>query len=93
MLRDNIVLVGGLEAVAACCEALVCTQLRKLSSLRLRGTVSHSYTPHAIISCLQLTGHMKPQSEIKDVLAIAAGLLLGPEVHDVRVWGTENFEL
>jgi hypothetical protein len=51
-------------------------RLEGLCKLR-KVSVSHTFTPKALITCLRLSSHLKPSSTLADVVGHSAALLLG----------------
>ena len=40
--------------------------------------VGHEFTPYQILSCLELATHLRPSAHLKDALAAAVPLIVGP---------------
>ena len=57
-------------------------RLKSLSKLLPSGTVSHIYTPEALLKCLHIDRLLKPSATISQVIEASSALLLDPVEHE-----------
>ena len=55
-----------------------------LASERRDGTVTHTFTPEAIVACLKFASHLKPSVDLRDVLEDALEVMFGPNCKFVQ---------
>ena len=74
---------SGLMATVASSVSSVLDRLRSLYKEQPLGTVAHRYTVSGLVSYMQLARHLKPASQMSDVLADSADIFFGDAGSDL----------